>query len=435
MAGQPPGRSRPGWQVAGFPVRVRWPAYVLFAVLAWVAATGVLPAAVPGASGAAYAAAGLLAAAGLFAGLLAHELAHAVVARRHGVQVDAISFWLLGGAAESRVDAPTPTAEWRIAAAGPAASVAGAAGCAGLAAGLHGLGVVPLLAAVAGYLAVLQIVVAVFNLLPGAPLDGGRILRAWRWHRTGDRVAATVTAGRAGQVLGALLLVGGGVELLVLAAGAGVWTALIGMFVFAAASTEVRSARVQSALAGLTVADALGPRPDWRSPVPAWQTVAAVLDPAAPPAALRSVIPLRGFDGSVTGLVTFAQLSAVPAADRATVPLRRLAGPAAGVAVTTVDEPLVELLPRLSRPTHPAALPVLGHAVVVHPHAPSHHADRADAADPRPPGEPALVTVLTPSDLSRAVALGSLLHTAHTAAAASTPTPAPPTPPSGGCRP
>ena len=105
-------------------------------------------------------------------------------------------------------------------------------------------------------------------------------------------------------------------ELLVLAAGGGVWTALIGMFVFAAASTEVRSARVQSALAGLTVADALGPRRDWRSPVPAWQTVAAVLDPATSPAALRSVIPLRGFDGSVTGVVTLAQLSAVPAADR-----------------------------------------------------------------------------------------------------------------------
>ena len=148
---------------------------------------------------------------------------------------------------------------------------------------------------------------------------------------TGSR--ATVTAGRAGQVLGALLLVAGGVELLVLAAGGGVWTALIGMFVFAAASTEVRSARVQSALAGLTVADALGPRPDWRSPVPAWQTVAAVLDPDAPPAALRSVIPLRGFDGSLTGLVTLAQLSAVPAADRAhraAAPARRARGGRSG---------------------------------------------------------------------------------------------------------
>ena len=165
-------------KVTGIPVSVHW----TLAVIAWFLgvglATGALPASVPNASTTAYWATAGVGVVAFFLSILLHELAHALVARRYGVQTDGIELWLLGGMARLNRDAPSPKADGLIAVAGPLASILVGAAFIGAAIGLDAVGVWPLVPAMIAWLGIVNIIIAVFNLLPGAPLDGGRILRA-----------------------------------------------------------------------------------------------------------------------------------------------------------------------------------------------------------------------------------------------------------------
>ena len=179
----------------------------------------------------------------LFLGsVLLHELGHSVVAQREGLEVDGVSLWLLGGVARLRGHPATPGAEFRIAFAGPAVSGLLAIGFFAVGVGVGELGWSSSVGDVLRWLGWLNAILFVFNLLPAAPLDGGRLLKAalWRWWR--DPLRATIGAGRAGQGLGALLL-GLGVFQLLRGFTPGVWTAMIGWFVLAAAGYEVGAAR------------------------------------------------------------------------------------------------------------------------------------------------------------------------------------------------
>ncbi|WP_327714341.1 hypothetical protein OG381_02090 [Streptomyces sp. NBC_00490] len=133
----------------------------------------------------AYGSVGLLTAVVLLASLPAHELAHAVVARRDGVDVDGITLWMLGGVARLRSEAATPGAELRITTVGPLACAVAGGVCTGLALWLDSLRVSGLVVEAVAWLAAINIVLAVFHSVPAAPLDGGRLLRAFLWHRTG----------------------------------------------------------------------------------------------------------------------------------------------------------------------------------------------------------------------------------------------------------
>ncbi len=193
--------------VGGIPVRVNWSAAVIFALIAFGLAAWDFPAVDPHQSALTYVLAGVLTTAVYLASLLAHELAHSLVARRYGVPVKSITLWLLGGISELGGEAPGPAAEARIAGAGPLTSLVLGGIFIGLAV-LAGTGH-PARASIPGvivtalaYLGVSNVVLAVFNVIPAAPLDGGRLLRAVVWWRTGDKVKATVWAGRAGQVFG-----------------------------------------------------------------------------------------------------------------------------------------------------------------------------------------------------------------------------------------
>lgn len=155
---------------------------VMFAgLLTWILASSILPASVAGLPAGAYwsvAALGTL----LFLGsLLAHELGHAVVARRNDIEVLGITLWLFGGVAQLRSDARTAGAELRIALAGPAMSLVVGALSLAAAVGLRSVGVPEIYVVALGWLGLVNVVLAVFNLLPGAPLDGGRVLAALIW--------------------------------------------------------------------------------------------------------------------------------------------------------------------------------------------------------------------------------------------------------------
>ena len=207
-----------------------------------------------------------------FVSLVLHELGHALVARREGVGISGIDLWLLGGVAKLTREPPSPRAEFRIAAAGPLVTLVILAGCVGLTALLRGdetfafaqlagnNDVSPTLALLR-FLAAINLMLLVFNLIPAFPLDGGRIARAVVWRLTGDRHRATRVAGRMGTGF-AYLLIGAGVFLA--AQGElinGVWLAVVGWFIAQSARAAVVSTAFTERIDGITVADIMDAQP------------------------------------------------------------------------------------------------------------------------------------------------------------------------------
>ncbi len=329
--------------VSGIPVKAHWSVAVVGWLLSWSLATAILPQSVAGAPPAAYWAAGLLAALALFASLLAHEAGHALVARRAGLRVEAITLWLFGGMAHLHDDAPDPGVEARVAGVGPAVSLTLGALFGGMALGLTATGAPELLVSVVTWLAAINAGLAVFNLLPGAPLDGGRLLRAWLWRRSGDRYRATLGAGRAGRVLGLGLVVLGLAEIAFRADLSGLWTLLLGWFLLSAAQAEIAEARASRALAGLRVGDVMTPDP---VTVPNWLSVTAFLREYAQ-RHRHTTFPLLAFDGSADGLLAVTDTLRVPAELRDRTQVRDLAAGSDRALTAAPDEVLVDVLRRL----------------------------------------------------------------------------------------
>jgi Zn-dependent protease len=330
-------------RVAGVPVGLSGSALVLLVLLAAGLAVGRLPAVEPGRGWLLYALAGLLAAVLFLACVLAHELAHMLVARGYGIRVESLTLWLLGGVAELRDEPRTPGAEAAVAVAGPATSLGLGAVFAAVAAGLSALGADRLLVGVAAYLAVVNLILALFNLVPAAPLDGGRVLRAIVWKATGDRARAGVVAARAGRVFGLLLIALGIGSAVLFGSFGGVWWVLLGWFLVHVASAEERRAALGRRLHGVRVGDVMS-----ADPVSAdeWLPVDRFIDEAL----LRhrfSAYPLTDPAGRLTGLVTLNRIRSVPPDRRHGTRLADISCPPEAVPVARPDEPLVDLLPRL----------------------------------------------------------------------------------------
>jgi Zn-dependent protease len=331
-------------RIAGIPVGASWSALLIALLIAWYLGGQLLPTQVPGLVPAAYWLAGA-AGAGLFLGsLLAHEVGHALVARRAGLRVRGITLWLLGGVAQLEDEPASPGDELRVAIVGPAVSLALAVGF-GLAAAALSLAGVPTLAVVvAAWLALGNAALAVFNLLPAAPLDGGRVLRGLLWRRHGNRVRASVTATRAGVWVGAGLIAYG---LLGAFTGWGfgtLWTALVGWFLVTAARQERDQAILGRGLAGLPADQVMAPAP---AVAPAWFTVDAFLRNYVEPWQ-ATVLPLRSFDGRPAGVVTAAALYAVPHDRRHIVRAGDVAIPMSALLVVAPDQPVGDLAARLA---------------------------------------------------------------------------------------
>ena len=400
-AGPGPGRPCGGLRLAGFAVRLTIGAQLL-AMLTVLAGALVLPDVAPGLPAVAYLAATATLVIGFLASLIAHELAHAMVARRYGATAEELRIGFFGGTAHGRHEYATPRGLWRAAAAGPASSLILAATSAGITLGLTALGAGRLPAAVFAAFAWINIVLAVLNLLPGAGLDGGRLIQALAWARSGDRARAAITAARVSQATGVLLLAGG-VTALALGYLDGIWAALIGLAMIGTARAQAREVQAITALAGLYVRDVLARSASAAGAIPGWHTVQSFLDdqagsPAAGGASASlgvigaSAFPLRDFEGHAAGLLTLSQLALVPAGQRDRLRLTDVATPVADVVTTTPDESLGQLLARLSiRPAIPAAVHTAGHALVL-------------AEDGAPAG------VLTPEDFRRASQAGWLVR-------------------------
>ncbi|GAA3515096.1 site-2 protease family protein [Actinocatenispora rupis] len=327
-------------RIAGIPVGVHWSVLFIMFLLADGLALTVLPAAAPHQPAAAYWAGGLGAAVAFFACLLAHELAHALVARHYGVPVRRITLWLLGGVSELGGDPPSPKADLLVALAGPAASVLCGALAAGAAVAAQAAGAPRLAAASLLWLATINGILAAFNLLPGAPLDGGRVLRAVIWRVRGDRAAGTRAAAYTGGLLGTLLVVAGVLEVLLTRSLSGIWLALVGMFLSWAAGAEQRTAALTDLVSGATVGDIVHTVPvcGYES-----QTVDAFVRSVASRCTYRQ-FPVLTIGGQVLGTVSLGRLAQVPTPARATVQLGSLVVPIRGHDLLRADQPLVDAL-------------------------------------------------------------------------------------------
>jgi Zn-dependent protease/CBS domain-containing protein len=338
------GDGIPLGRIAGIRVAASWTLLIVVALLVLGLAGGVFPREYPGLAAGWYLAAAAVGAALFLVSLLAHELAHALVARRAGVAVESITFWLFGGVARLSGDAANPVAALWIALVGPLTSLALAGVFAAAASGLRGAGAPRAVAGVPGWLAWTNLGLALFNLLPGAPLDGGRVLRALLWIRSGDRDRSAQIAARAGRVLG-IALVGLGIFQIFSGLGAsGLWIAFIGWFLGGAARAEEELATARGTLAGIRVRDAMTPSP---VAVPASATVAQVL--AEMTTRLRfTSLPVLDDRGALVGLVTLRRLREAPPERRAATRVGEVACPREDLVTASPDEPLADLLGRVS---------------------------------------------------------------------------------------
>ena len=395
------------FRIAGIPVSFT-PGGALLGVLAAGFGALTLPEFDPGRSVAGY----LVAAAGvavvLLGSMVAHELAHSIMARRYGRRVSA-TVGFFGGLRHGRahrpgsvsvLEWPSPRAQGQVAAAGPLASLLLSMLAAAMAVTLSALGAGLLPVAVAAAAAWINGLLAVANLVPGAGLDGGRIVRALAWARSGDPTRAGLIAARFGQVSGVILLTAG-VTALAFGHLAGLWFGLIGLLMVGASRAEASQVRTSAPLAGLRVRDILLPDGGLAPTARGWQMVGAFLQDEGSEGlaqAAATAYPVRDFDGQLAGLVTLAQLLSVPAGRRDVTRLSQVATPVACLAFTTLDEPLTCLQARLvrgggqRRPASPAALHTAGYALVL-----------------GPSGEPA--GLLTPADFARAAQAGGLRFT------------------------
>jgi Zn-dependent protease/CBS domain-containing protein len=361
-------------RVAGVPVGVNWSVLVIFALIATGLSAGQFPRAYPGRSPWAYAAAGIGAAVVFLLGLLAHEVSHAIIAKRNGIEVKSITLWLFGGIAELRGEADTPGAELRVAGIGPLVSLVIGGVFGGIAVLLAMAGADRLSVGAFGWLGGINVALAVFNILPAAPLDGGRLLRAALWKWRGDRTWAAVVAARAGRVLGWLLIAFGLVQFVLGSLAGGIWLALIGWFLLGAAGAEERQAEVGQALSGVRVSDVMSANPQT---VPPDVRVAEFIDRYLF-GYRHTAFPLTE-DGRPVGLVSLDRVRQVPPELRDRVTLREVACGPSDLTITSPEEPLTELLPRINQCAD-------GRALVV--------------------SEGRLVGIVSPSDVSRAMLRG-----------------------------
>lgn len=172
-----------------------------------------------------------------------------------------------------------------------------------------------------GWLAAMNFVLAVFNMLPGAPLDGGRVPRAILWRHYHDRRRAEFSAAQAGQFLGAVIVAAGLAEVLAEGSLGGIWLMLIGWFLMSAAAAEKNAALAPAALSGLRIADIMTADPEL---APAWSTVADFIDRVAA-RSRQDAFPVVDFDGTLVGLVLSDLLAKIPYEDRTGLRLDQVA--------------------------------------------------------------------------------------------------------------
>ena len=346
----------PNWRIGralGIPIHVHASWFVVFFFVTWSLATGYLPETLPGLSAPRYWGMGGIAALLLFLSVLLHELGHSYVALRYQIPIRQITLFLFGGMAHMGKEPPSPLAEFLIAMAGPFVSLILGAGCLGGAmaveslfarSGLQGLVVLWSL------LGMVNVQLGLFNLVPGFPLDGGRVLRAglWAWNKDFNRATSQaalvgIVFGVALGLIGAVLMVGAWSSALghSLATNGG-WLIIIGAFLFSAALTSRRQAALRTPFASVTVRQVMVHR------------VVTLLPDMSVQEAVNQYFVAHGFGGfpvcdeeQVLGLVTVRDVQALPAALWPSRRVREIMFPASPAFCIPPDSSVMEAMERM----------------------------------------------------------------------------------------
>ena len=328
--------------ILGFEIRLDASWFVIFFLLLWSLSAGVFPASVPAQSTVVHVVMGVAATLLFFASLLAHEISHSLVARSRGIPMAGITLFIFGGMAHATLEPDNPGDELVIAGVGPLTSLV----LGGLFLGLAGLGRSwgwgPAAGEVARYLGFINIALAIFNLLPGFPLDGGRIFRAAVWKRTGDLERATRYATRGGRAIGIGLVALGGLEILLGALIGGLWLVFIGLFLRGAADATLRQFVLEQVLRGISVRQAMSTVP----PVVGARTMLAEWIHDSLMGTRHSTFPVED-DGHVVGLVTLDQIEAVPREKWADTAVRDVMTDLDASMVASPDDDMKEVLAKV----------------------------------------------------------------------------------------
>ena len=242
------------FEIFGFKLKVD-PSWLLIAALiVWSLSTSYFPGVLPGETSTVYTSLGIIAMLGMFVSLILHELSHSVVARSYGLKVGGITLFIFGGVAELEEEPHDPKSEFQIAIAGPLMSLFLAGVFHGLSSLVSGGAEVGMAGAVFGYLALINLVLAVFNLVPAFPLDGGRMLRAVIWGVTQDLLRATRISSRIGTAFGLFLMLTGAFAVFSGGGIGGFWQILIGFFILNASNGSYQNLLVKAVLRGKTAA-------------------------------------------------------------------------------------------------------------------------------------------------------------------------------------
>ena len=343
-----------GWRIgrlAGIDVAIHPSWLVIAFLLTFSLAGSFFPATIPGWSAAQYWLLGAATALLFFASVLAHEFSHALVARRFGVKVAGITLFIFGGATTIEGDTRSPRDEALIALAGPFASLVIGAALVGAGALVEEREPRTLL----GWLGIINIVLGAFNLVPGYPMDGGRVLRAVLWRLRGDANTATRQSAIVGRVVGYLMVAAGVIWALnARDIGSGLWLALVGWFLATAAEATMQQAGVERSLSGVRVRDAMDHTPPAVSPN---ESVADLVSERMLRGDDRSFL-VRHEDGGLAGMVTIGDVKRLPRDAWADARVTDIMTRFGDLATIGPDEPLADAL-RLLQQREVGQLPVV----------------------------------------------------------------------------
>lgn len=341
--------------LAGISIKINLSWLIIFALLAVSLAMGWFPVAAPGFAVWIYWVTGAVITLLFFASVLAHELAHSVVARWRGIPVKSITLFIFGGVSDIEREPQSAGAEFQIAVVGPLASliIGVVLGLVSIAA--SALSGPSLLVAALEYLALANLALGVFNLIPGFPMDGGRVLRAAIWKATGSLRRATRWAANAGQAV-AFLMIFVGIWLFFSSDWVdGIWIGLIGLFILQAAQSEYTQVRLETMLAGATVQQFMAAPP---SPATPDLSLQQVVDEYVLRAGQRTIPVVGREDGRLVGVVSLRDIRQTPRELWSGATVGQVMTPLARLKTARPDQPMSEALAAMTQ-TRLSQMPVV----------------------------------------------------------------------------